>query len=269
MKPHHRSRSGEPEPHSYSLLFIALLATSPTLASAQKITGGPAATVSLYKQTDYSTARACAVGCLVYNGIYHCGVNAGYQDLGIGLGCGCGSVNGCYCNTKVAAEASSYVSSCVSSRCAANVGDWKSEIGSMMNMYGTYCATANVEPTPNAANAPNPAGVTGKAASGTLQTSAGGGSRAGAGLPAETGDSGAGQQQQQQSNGGGDSASKGGLSQSDVIALAASLGVGVPSLMIAAATLWLQMKKKKSKALAASTAAKPPSVQGGNTSLAC
>lgn len=262
MKRHRQAKPEESYPRPSCRLLLLLLASS-TLTSAQKTTAGPAATVSLYKQTDYSTARSCAVGCLVYNGIYHCGVHAGYQDLGIGLGCGCGPVNGCYCNTKVASEASSYVSSCVSSRCAANVADWKTEVGSMMNMYETYCATANVEPTPNAANAPNPAGVTGKAASGTLQTSAGGGSRTGAGLPVETGDSGGGQQQQQGS-GGGDSASKGGLSQSDVIALAASLGVGVPSLMIAAATLWLQMKKKN-KAQAAETAAKPPSVQCGTS----
>ncbi|KAI6365276.1 hypothetical protein MCOR25_005406 [Pyricularia grisea] len=265
MKQNHQSRSGESSLHPYSLLFLTLLAIASSLTSAQKTTAGPAATVSLYKQTDYSTARSCAVGCLVYNGIYNCGVNAGYQDLGIGLGCGCGPANGCYCNTKVASEASSYISSCVSSRCAANVADWKSEAGSMMDMYKAYCATANVGPTPNAAaNAPNPAGVTGKAASsGTLQTGASGGSRTGAGLPAETSDSGAGQQQG--GGTGGDSASKGGLSQSDIIALAASLGVGVPSLMIAAATLWLQMKKKKSKAQAAATAAKPPSVQGGTS----
>jgi len=41
---------------------------------------------------------------------------------------------------------------------------------------------------------------------------------------------------------------KGGLSQSDIVALAASLSIGVPSLIVAVATLWIQLKRRGQRA---------------------
>ncbi|KAL8391837.1 hypothetical protein RB595_002152 [Gaeumannomyces hyphopodioides] len=216
-----------------SASLLLLLLSAPRPASAADQTGGTAA-VSLAKEPMYATARACAVGCLVYNGMWHCGLNAGYQDLGLGLGCGCGPNNACYCGAKMASSAASYITSCVSERCGRSVAGWKEEASSMQGLYDGYCRSA----LGDAAAALAPATTTGAGGAGTT-------AKGGDGLPAQTGAAGAAAQGE----------AKGSLSQSDVIALAASLGVGVPSLLVATATLWVQMRKKKKKEAAAAAAA--------------
>ncbi|KAG7128482.1 hypothetical protein HYQ45_011904 [Verticillium longisporum] len=185
---------------------------------AQEVTQGPLAPVSLGTYTELATARACAAGCLVYNGIWVCGVNAGYDDLGVALECGCASINGCYCNTELASSATAYLSRCVSSRCADSVENWTQEVAGMLGVYEGHCATAL---------------------------------EAGEGTCAD------------ERSGGGDFCCRerydgerrgkrgktdGGLSKSDIVALAASLGVGVPSLIVALVTLCIQMKKRKRNA---------------------
>jgi hypothetical protein len=204
-------------------LLLPLL--HPVLAASP--TEGPLAPASLGYETAYSTARACARKCLVYEGPFQCGVNRGYNDLGVAI-CGCGPLNGCYCNTASAASASSYISSCVNAGCG-NLGE---EVTSMLNLYNGYCATANaaVETTPAGAV---PTGTT----PGAGRTSQAPATNTGA-TPAETAPSGSTEAAQP---------SKGGLSQSDIVALAASLGVGIPSIVIAAATLWVTMRKRKGK----------------------
>ncbi|EJT72183.1 hypothetical protein GGTG_09050 [Gaeumannomyces tritici R3-111a-1] len=218
------------------LPLLLVLLSAPHQASAVDQTGGTAA-VSLAKEPMYATARACAVGCLVYNGMWHCGVNAGYQDLGLGLGCGCGPNNACYCGAKMASSAASYITSCVSERCGRSVAGWKEEASSMQGLYDGYCRSA----LGDAAVAPATTTGAGAGAGGAGATAKGDG------LPAQTGAGAAGAAAQGEA--------KGGLSQSDIIALAASLGVGVPSLLVAVATLWVQMRKKKKKEEAAAAGA--------------
>ncbi|KAM0330884.1 hypothetical protein ACHAQA_003840 [Verticillium albo-atrum] len=223
-----------------------------TLGAAQEVTQGPLGPVSLGSYTELATARACAAGCLVFNGIWVCGVNAGYDDLGVALECGCASVNGCYCNTGLASSATSYLSRCISSRCADSVDNWTDEVSGMLGIYDGYCATA-LE-----GGAATTAKTTAEATTNTAETTDALRSTPTTGGAAQT----SGNSAQETSTSDNDSTadgktdekgsgSDGGLSRSDIVALAASLGVGIPSLIIAAITLCFQMKKKRRNAVAA------------------
>ncbi|OLN93296.1 hypothetical protein CCHL11_08357 [Colletotrichum chlorophyti] len=229
-----------------SVITIGALLAYP-LASTAKTTAGALAPVSVWSELAYSTARACAAGCLVYNGVYPCGV-AGYQDLGVALQCGCQSINGCFCNTALGSSATSYLSSCISRGCS-KVENWSVDLTSMLNLYDSYCATANI-PVANTAVATTAGGqgatTTGATAPKTLnnaQPSQTSGPKSGSGSGSES--SGTSSADAQNTSAAAEDA--GGLSRSDIVALAASLGVGIPSLLIAGLTLYFQIKKKKKK----------------------
>lgn len=219
-------------------LLLAILGWQHALAA--DITEGPDAYISIHKQGPYSSARSCAAKCLRYNGDFGCN-NAGFNDLGRTLGCGCGPSNNCYCSTKFASSATSYVVECVSTNC--DIDDWAQEASTMLQIYGDYCATANVavstpgfsfgqtttaKPTEDAAPIP------------TEQTNPTRGTK--------TGSHGAASTSETTATSDGDGEKKEGLSQSDIVALAASLGVGIPSLLVAIITLVVQMRKKKRRA---------------------
>ncbi|KAK0740009.1 hypothetical protein B0T18DRAFT_312061, partial [Schizothecium vesticola] len=213
-------------------LPAVLLALLPLARAAS--TTGALAPVSLYHEFAYSTARPCAAACLIYNGILPCNV-AGYYDLGVELACGrCGPINNCYCGTKIASSATSYISSCVSQNCARSVDSWPEEVTSMLELYDGYCATANVMP----------ASVTKGAAGGATATKATGGSGT-TGTNPGAGAGGEGAKETAPASSEEGKKDKEGLSQSDIVALAASLGVGIPSLLIALVTLCVQLRKRK------------------------
>ncbi|KAF2023858.1 hypothetical protein EK21DRAFT_94550 [Setomelanomma holmii] len=65
-----------------------------------------------------------------------------YHALGADLGCGCSPNNACWCGTCL--PATSHISSCVSAACS-KFGNFETDVKSMLDMYGRYCATANVE----------------------------------------------------------------------------------------------------------------------------
>ncbi|KAK4159920.1 hypothetical protein QBC43DRAFT_221042 [Cladorrhinum sp. PSN259] len=182
-------------------------------------TNGPLAGVTIYAETAWSTARRCAAGCIKYKGDLPCNV-VGYYDVGVFLGCGrCDQINACYCSAGLGSSATSYLSSCVSNGCK-GVDTWEDELTSMLGIYNNYCATANVAPTstsrkPLTVTTNTPAA---QQTTGTVTT------------PADKG-----------------AEEKDGLSKSDIVALAASLGVGIPSLAIAGLTLWIQLRKRKEK----------------------
>ncbi|KXJ97319.1 hypothetical protein Micbo1qcDRAFT_200027 [Microdochium bolleyi] len=217
-------------------------------ALAASITNGPLAPVTVGQSNmAYSTARECAKYCLQYGGQWMCGVNAGYYGLGWGLGCGCASTNGCFCATGLASSATNYLSACISSRCKGVAGDgWTKELDSMLGLYDGYCSTANIDTGGPASWTPSTKTTTGVAGTNPTGGAAvtGSGPTNAAASATSTGDAAAGE-----GGGGG----KSGLSQSDIIALAASLGVGVPSLLIAGITLWAQLRKKKRANGAAAT----------------
>ncbi|PNH45046.1 hypothetical protein VD0004_g2732 [Verticillium dahliae] len=211
------------------LLVLSLLSLLLTISMAQNVTQGPLAPVSLGSYTELATARGCAAACLVYNGIWVCGVNAGYDDLGVALECGCAPINGCYCNTGLASSATACFSRCVSSRCAESVENWTQEVAGMLGIYEGYCATA-LE-----------AGEWTAVATTTTTTSRARTTTGGATTSAAENDT-------TENGGASEGETDGGLSKSDIVALAASLGVGIPSLIVALVTLCIQMKKRKRNA---------------------
>ncbi|KAI0133945.1 hypothetical protein BJ170DRAFT_716206 [Xylariales sp. AK1849] len=194
--------------------------------SSDKVTEGTLASVTIASSNlVYSTARDCAANSLEFRGMWGFGVNADYYGLGKQLGCGCSSINGCLCGTGEG--------------CADIADIWTADLNSMLGMYGSYYSTANAaaetkDDTPAATTA---TGASHSVSSGTTQGQ-------GITLPSKTGESAT-----SNSTSDAEFASKaGGLSQSDMVALAASLGVGIPSMLMAAVTLWVQLRKKKNRA---------------------
>ncbi|CAO2648157.1 Nn.00g090790.m01.CDS01 [Neocucurbitaria sp. VM-36] len=108
----------------------------------------------------------------------------------------------------------------------------------MLELYGGYCATANVETE----DAPKSTPAVTTTAGGTLMET-GTGLREGlGGTPTETDVF-----STKITESGGESDEDEGLSKSDIIALATGLGVGVPSLVVGVLALWFQLRKKRDK----------------------
>ncbi|KAM7220453.1 hypothetical protein V8F06_004232 [Rhypophila decipiens] len=194
-------------------------------------------------QPPWSSARACAAGCLKYNGVFGCN-NAGFYDLGVALGCGCRASNNCFCSAKFASSVTSYVAECVSTNCD-GIQDWADEVTSMLGIYGDYCVPANVAVSTEgfsyvSTTATTPTETGGKGGNNPTRATQTGS----ASTSTETGTPAGGTNGQEEEK-------KDGLSQSDVVALAASLGGGIPSLLVAIITLVVQMRRRKNKRAAA------------------
>ncbi|KAL3299284.1 hypothetical protein RB213_000357 [Colletotrichum asianum] len=153
---------------------------------------------------------------------------SGYQDLGVALQCDCQSIR----LLLQHCSATSYISSCVSRGCS-KVENWSVDLTSMLDLYNSYCATANGQ----AANALDaPATLTSERTS--LKTTASNGAGASSnGQATQTSRLGSSSTSSAEAQQPSAAAESGGLSRSDIVALAASLGVGIPSLLIAGLTL--------------------------------
>lgn len=216
-----------------AVLVSLLLFAQRTIAAT---TVGPLAPISIAKLPTYSTARPCAAKCIVYQGVWACGVNSGYSDLGYDLGCGCSPNNACYCSEGYQSQVTSYISSCVSAGCS-KFGNLNSDITSMLGLYDGYCATANVELSTS-----TPAVTDAKTTQGTQKetgaSTTGGKSTSTAANPADSA-----QSTQAEADKGEE-----GLSKSDIIALGTGLGIGIPSLVVGALALWFQIRRRNAAA---------------------
>ncbi|RPA81509.1 hypothetical protein BJ508DRAFT_414745 [Ascobolus immersus RN42] len=227
----------------------------PTLASAATtITAGPLAAVSLHTLPSYLTGLPCAVGCLVYNGEWH-PTNAGFYDLGVEIACGrTGRTNGCFCASTMSTEVTAYLNSCVRKGCKVLEEEkLAGEVTSVVEVYNGYCEGVRTEPL---------MGLT-TAKVGSV------GTRTTTGVPAsveakETGAAVADGKRREdgedaeRSDGKSEMEEKKGLSQSDIIALGTGLGVGIPSLLVALVTCWMQLKKRRNRM----SAGEPTEIEG-------
>lgn len=207
-------------------------------------TVGPLAPVSINQLPSYSTARPCAAGCLVYNGLWACEVNAGYHDLGKDLGCGCAPNNACFCSAGLASGASSYISSCVSAKCS-SFGDVGGDLTSMLGLYQGYCQTANTGSPSSVPAATTAEGTQKSTGVATVTTAKSTGS-----VPATTSASTMATSPQETTR--VEDAEDEGLSKSDIIALATGLGIGIPSLLVGAVALFQQLRRRAPKSPASS-----------------
>ena len=214
-----------------SAVFTLLISQA---LAATSITAGPHARFSIGAQDAYSGLRACVTPCLS-----HSYIGLSYTDLGVYLGCGVGGafdtvLNQCYCSTAYSSSASFYLNSCVSSRCG-NIDNVGTEVASAESVYGGYCVTANVETSTTQAAISSPSSASRSA------TASSGASPASSRAPTSTSASSSEATNTATTSTTGTS----GLNKSDTIAIAVGLGVGVPSLLIGAIGLCLQVRKRK------------------------
>lgn len=221
----------------FPIIMLPLIVSTFFSLTCAAVTAGPLAPISVYKVPAYSTAKPCAAGCLVYNGQYPCGFHAGYHDLGKDLGCECNPINACWCSAGIQSAATSYISSCVSAGCS-KYGNVEGDVTSMLDLYGGYCATANVEISSKPAA--NNAVTTPAAATSSARTTTG---AAALDPTAATGETPTSTKALAAEEGKDD-----GLSKSDIIALGTGLGVGVPSLLIGIIALLFQLRRRKAAA---------------------
>lgn len=165
-------------------------------------------------------------------------------DLGLELACGCSPQNYCFCGKKDAAKASAYISSCVNQDC----GGSQTELTSAIELYDSYCKTANVEVA--AVTTSSPAGAqtsATKAADQSIPANTAGSATRQVGATSDpTLDSSSKETTAvSPSSATAEEGKKKGLSQSDIIAMAVGLGVGVPSLLLALGTFCLARRNSK------------------------
>jgi hypothetical protein len=150
-------------------------------------------------------------------------------------------LNECFCRTDFGVSVTSFLSSCVSSRCStASIPDTAREISTALSIWSHYCSTAAgvIFPsvTPPATTDPTSTGPV------TVANTESGGSNSASGqafpTPTNIGVS------STQSTSTSTNSPSGGLSGSDKIALGVGLGMGIPSILIALVT-FLSLRRRK------------------------
>jgi hypothetical protein len=136
----------------------------------------------------------------------------------------------------MASAADSFLGKCISSKCGSITvlpGGVGAQVTSAVGFYEGYCTKVRLEVT-DATTTPSPSDTgTRSLSKGVAVTAqATGGTTSGGVATGAT-------------SAGTTSVSGNGLGKSDVIALGVGLGVGVPSLVLAGATLWINMKRRK------------------------
>jgi hypothetical protein len=190
--------------------------------------------VSIDSDPGYITERACGQTCLYAYGI----------DVDVASFIGCASENGCFCRGDFGTSVSSFLNSCVGSRCSTDsVPNTAAEITTAISIYNHYCSTAVGAAFVSLSTAAVTAGPAASSPSMTVATttdagiaetaqgSSGASSTTGQSVPAQT------------DGGTPPTSSHRGLSQSDKIAIGVGLGMGLPSIAIGLWTIWRARKK--------------------------
>jgi hypothetical protein len=240
-----------------NIMFIIL--TSLALIALSETTLGPLAYVTIESNSAFMSARPCAADCVWRRDyVWNCG-----KALNQALACACDGPNNCYCSSAYASSVTSYVNECVSTNCGFD--GWEAEATSMLSIYDGYCKEAMVEPSKAKS-----ASATATAVSKVAETTA---DNVSSGLAAQTGTSptattaAATVNPTSSANPTSSTEPKpeaNGLSKSDLLALATSLGIGIPSLAIAGITLCVMLKKRRRRVAAAAVRPAVPLGQVGS-----
>jgi len=100
-----------------------------------------ASVASLCAAPAFSGLRACAQGCMIYEG------GTGCETLAAGISCavnGYAALNSCLCRSDLIPVADAYLSKCVASACSSNTVD----IGEAISVYENYCSSTGAAPSP-------------------------------------------------------------------------------------------------------------------------
>lgn len=219
--------------HLRVLLFLCLDTLLLLLAAVRDARGDSAtASVSISQDPAWEQERECGQRCVWIDSGH---IGAPYADIVMFLDCpGAPYLNACFCRTDFRVSVTSFLSSCVSSRCStASIPDTAREISTALSVWSNYCITAagvvfpKVTPPATSDSPPTgPATVANTATEGSNTATAQAST-----TPTETG-GGSTQSTSTTRNSSGGS----GLSQSDKIALGVGLGMGIPSILIALVT---------------------------------
>ena len=130
-------------------LAVPLLLFCSSVAFSQSITSMPAAgAVSIQSGSDFSTQRGCLKECLY---CVDCSSNFWVFDGDLGQFISCGHhdyyLNSCFCRTDLASSATSYLSSCVFSKCSSASVD----VVSAVDLFTSYCRITFESPASNTA----------------------------------------------------------------------------------------------------------------------
>lgn len=203
------------------------------------------ASVSVGSYAPWVSERSCGQLCVWIDSGH---IGAAHADIVMFLDCSFPYLNLCLCNSDYGTSITSFLSSCVSSRCSTASQNAPPEITTAVEVYNGYCAQA--------------VGVTFPSVASTLAVTTGVGSfssssRTSGTLPLQTGTSASGRSstsettstQTSTDNGvstpSSSSTSSGRLSESDKIALGVGLGMGLPSITIAVATFWSMRRRRQ------------------------
>jgi hypothetical protein len=197
------------------------------------------ASVSVAQDSAWAQERECGQRCVwIDSGHY----GAPYPDIVMFLDCaGAPYLNECFCRTDFGVSVTSFLSSCVSSRCStASIPDTAREIATALSVWSHYCSTAAGAVFPSVTS---PA-TTESTSTGPVTVAntdiRGSNSATGQAFPTPTkiGVS------STQSTSTSTNSPSGGLSGSDKIALGVGLGMGIPSILIALVT-FLSLRRRK------------------------
>ena len=194
--------------------------------------------VSIDSDPGYVTERACGQSCLY---------DFGGDDVASFLGCA--GENGCFCRADFGTSVSSFLNSCVGSKCSTDsIPNTAAEITTAISIYNHYCSTAigaafvslstaAATTGPTISSPPmTVATTTNTGVAETAQGSSDASSTTGQSTPAQT------------NSGTPPTSSPGGLSQSDKIAIGVGLGMGLPTIVIGLWGIYWAIKKPKRSA---------------------
>ncbi|KEF54443.1 uncharacterized protein A1O9_09610 [Exophiala aquamarina CBS 119918] len=106
------------------------------MATASSLT----ATVSVNEDAAWITERSCGQKCVWIDSGH---IGAPYPDIVMHLNCGSPYLNACFCRSDFGTSATTFLSSCVSSRCESDgINDYGTELFSALSIYSNYCSTA-------------------------------------------------------------------------------------------------------------------------------
>ena len=193
--------------------------------------------VSIDSDPGYVTERACGQSCLY---------DFGGDDV---VFLGCAGENGCFCRADFGTSVSSFLNSCVGSKCSTDsIPNTAAEITTAISIYNHYCSTAigaafvslstaAATTGPTISSPPmTVATTTNTGVAETAQGSSDASSTTGQSTPAQT------------NSGTPPTSSPGGLSQSDKIAIGVGLGMGLPTIVIGLWGIYWAIKKPKRSA---------------------
>lgn len=98
------------------------------------------ATVSINKDPGWITERDCGKKCVWIDTGHYGSPNT---DIVMHINCGAPYLNACLCRTDLGASVTTFLSSCVSSRCQSDgISDYTTEVFTAVSLYSHYCNTA-------------------------------------------------------------------------------------------------------------------------------